>query len=118
MTTLTKKLSLPIFILAVLISFPCSGQERTWFPIGASSKTLSYGPLWVALRQGFFEQQGLDVQLITMRGDPEANLNFKGLETIIKIYGEINQLKGALPSPDKYVDQSYLKEVLKELGKR
>ena len=50
--------------------------------------------------------------------DPEANLNFKGLETIIKIYGEINQLKGALPSPDKYVDQSYLKEVLKELGKR
>jgi len=70
MTTLTKKLSLPIFILAVLISFPCSGQERTWFPIGASSKTLSYGPLWVALRQGFFEQQGLDVQLITMRGSP------------------------------------------------
>jgi len=36
--------------------------------------------------------------------DPEANLNFKGLETIIKIYGEINQLKGALSSPDKYVD--------------
>ncbi len=49
--------------------------------------------------------------------DPEVNLNFKGLETIIKIYAEINQLKGPLPSPARYVDQSYLKEALKELGK-
>ena len=70
MTILTKKLSLPIFILVVLLAFPCLAQEKALFPVGASSKTLSYGPLWVALRQGLFEQQDLDVRLITMRGSP------------------------------------------------
>ena len=45
-------------------------QERVRFPIGESSKTLSYGPLWVAQKLGFFEREGLDVPIITMRGSP------------------------------------------------
>lgn len=59
-----------IAFLIVLISVPSPAQEKTKFAIAASSKTVSYGPLWVALRQGFFDQQGLDVQLVTMRGSP------------------------------------------------
>lgn len=56
--------------LIVLIGFPCYAQERIKFPIGASSKTLSYAPLWIAQKQGFFEQQGLDAQVIAIRGSP------------------------------------------------
>lgn len=67
-----EKLSFFIFILAVLASSPCPAQEKSWFAVGASTKTLSYAPLWVALRQGFFDRQGLDAQLITMRGSPLA----------------------------------------------
>lgn len=54
----------------ILSSWPCAAQERVRFPIGASSKTLSYAPLWVAQKQGFFEQQGLDAQVIAIRGSP------------------------------------------------
>jgi ABC-type nitrate/sulfonate/bicarbonate transport system substrate-binding protein len=45
-------------------------QEKVRFPIGESSKTLSYGPLWVAGKMGFFEREGLDVPIVTMRGSP------------------------------------------------
>jgi NitT/TauT family transport system substrate-binding protein len=45
-------------------------QEKTKIFLGASSKTLGYSPLWVATKKGFFDQQGLDVQLVLLRGVP------------------------------------------------
>jgi ABC-type nitrate/sulfonate/bicarbonate transport system substrate-binding protein len=57
----------------ILVGAPLASslaQERVRFPIGESSKTLSYGPLWVAQKLGFFEREGLDVPIITMRGSP------------------------------------------------
>jgi len=64
-----------LFVVAwVLVSlFPSSpvlAQEKFRFPIGESSKTLSYGPLWVAAKMGFFEKEGLEVPIVTMRGSP------------------------------------------------
>lgn len=62
-----------VFVKVVAVSFVLSlialfdkvaGQEKVEFPVSASSKTLGYSPLWVAHRQGFFDQQGLDVQLV------------------------------------------------------
>jgi NitT/TauT family transport system substrate-binding protein len=47
---------------------------------------------------------------------PEADINVEGVKTVIQIYAERTQMKGTLPDPAKYVDQSYLKEALKELG--
>ena len=64
--------SLTTIVLVFILGFawPCSAQEKVKFPIGESSKTLSYGPLWVAAKMGFFEREGLDVPIITMRGSP------------------------------------------------
>jgi len=45
-------------------------QERPRVYLGASTKTLGYSPLWVGAKRGFFEQQGLDVQLVLLRGVP------------------------------------------------
>jgi len=45
-------------------------QDKPKIYLGASSKTLGYSPLWVATRKGFFDQQGLDVQLVLLRGVP------------------------------------------------
>src|SRR2546422_9485113 len=59
-----------VLMLAFVLAAPCLAQERVRFPIGESSKTLSYGPLWVAQKMGFFEREGLDVPIITMRGSP------------------------------------------------
>jgi NitT/TauT family transport system substrate-binding protein len=49
---------------------PMSAQERTKIFIGPASKTLGYSPLWVGWRKGFFEQQGLDLQVVVLRGMP------------------------------------------------
>ena len=59
-----------IFMLALILAAPCAAQEKFRFPIGESSKTLSYGPLWVAGKMGFFDKEGLDVPIVTMRGSP------------------------------------------------
>lgn len=47
---------------------------------------------------------------------PDGDINVEGLKTTIQIFWEVNQFKGPMPSPAKYVDQSYLKEALKEMG--
>ena len=47
---------------------------------------------------------------------PEGDVNVEGLKATIQIFWDVNQFKGPMPSPAKYVDQSYFKEALKELG--
>jgi hypothetical protein len=41
-----------------------------------------------------------------------------GLKTVVDIDAEQTGMKGLIPGPEKYVDQSYLKQALKELGWR
>jgi ABC-type nitrate/sulfonate/bicarbonate transport system substrate-binding protein len=55
---------------AILLTAQAAAQEKVRFPIGESSKTLSYGPLWVASKMGFYEREGLEVPIVTMRGSP------------------------------------------------
>src|SRR5258708_4600158 len=60
-----------VAILALVLQCAvAAGQEKPRIFLGASSKTLGYSPLWVASRKGFFDQQGLDVQLVLLRGVP------------------------------------------------
>ena len=49
---------------------------------------------------------------------PDGDLNVDGLQVVAQIYAEQTQLKGPVPKAAKYVDQSFLKEALKELGGR
>ena len=58
-----------ISILTVLLGCASlEAQEKVKFPVSVSSKTLGYGPLWAASRMKFFERQGLDVELVLVRG--------------------------------------------------
>ena len=71
MRTSRVMLSAKIFVFVLILSaVPGWAQEKVKFPVGASSKTLGYGPLWVAWKQGFFYQQSLDTQVILLRGTP------------------------------------------------
>ena len=65
-----KFLSTVGFLVLLLLCTPGRAQERPKVFLGASSKTLGYSPLWVGAKRGFFEQQGLDVQLVLLRGVP------------------------------------------------
>src|SRR5262249_28090126 len=63
-------LRIAVLLIVALASFPVMGEEKPRIYLGASSKTLGYSPLWVASKKGFFDQQGLDVQLVLLRGVP------------------------------------------------
>lgn len=42
--------------------------EKFQIPVAASSRVLGHAPLWVADKQGFFEREGLRVEVSVMRG--------------------------------------------------
>jgi len=63
-------------------------------------------------------EKGLDYYLVNQAWHPELDIEMDGLKTVVDIYAEQNNLKGPIPNPEKYVDQSYLRQALKELGLR
>jgi NitT/TauT family transport system substrate-binding protein len=63
-------------------------------------------------------RRGWDFYTSTRTWDPNGDINLDGLQIVTQIYWEQTQSKGPMPKPAKYVDQSYLREALKELGSR
>jgi ABC-type nitrate/sulfonate/bicarbonate transport system substrate-binding protein len=61
-------------------------------------------------------EQGLDYYITNQAWEPNLKIDLDGLKTVIEIYAEQADMKGPLPSPEKYVDLSYLNEALQELG--
>lgn len=66
-----------ILICLVLVT-QAPAQEKIRFPLSASSKTLGYSPLWVAQKQGFFERQGLDAQVVLVSGADKSTMALVG----------------------------------------
>lgn len=62
-----KLSSIWVVILITLASASVFAQERVKLRISSAAKTLGYGPLWIASRMGFFERQGLDVDVVVIR---------------------------------------------------
>ena len=61
--------------VALLLVADCAAttslaQDKPKIFVGPASKTLGYSPLWVGWKKGFFEQQGLDVEVVVLRGMP------------------------------------------------
>ena len=56
--------------IAFLLAWPmmAGAGEKFWFPVSASSKVLGYAPLWAADKKGFFDREGLDVEVTVTRG--------------------------------------------------
>jgi ABC-type nitrate/sulfonate/bicarbonate transport system substrate-binding protein len=63
-------------------------------------------------------EKGLDYYLTNQAWHPQLEIEMDGLKTVVDIYAEQTGMKGPIPSPEKYVDQSYLAQALKELGWR
>jgi NitT/TauT family transport system substrate-binding protein len=58
-----------IVLLSMILWLPsiALAQERVKLRVSSATKTLGYGPLWIASRMGFFDKQGLDVDLVVIR---------------------------------------------------
>jgi ABC-type nitrate/sulfonate/bicarbonate transport system substrate-binding protein len=72
------RLLLQLFLALMFIAADALAQEKIRFPLSASSKTLGYSPLWVAQKQGFFDRQGLDAQLVLVSGADKSTMALVG----------------------------------------
>ena len=81
-------------VLSLVAVTNVAGQEKVKFPVSASSKTLGYSPLWVAHRQGFFDQQGLDVQLVLVSGADKSTMALMG-GSVFALSGSMDAIIGA-----------------------
>ena len=61
-------------------------------------------------------RKGLDYYLEHRAWEPDLSIDVDGLKTVIEIYAEQADMKGPIPSPEKYLDLSYLNQARKELG--
>ena len=94
MIRLLGKISI-VFVLFLSITSFALAQERIKLPISASSKTLGYSPVWVASRQGFFEKQGLDVQVVFVEGADKSVMALIGGSTFVAA-GAADAMMGAV----------------------
>lgn len=72
------------------------------------AKEVGLKPLWARKGWEFYTEKGL--------WNPDGDVTLEGLQVVLQIYAEQTQAKGPPPNAAKFVDQSYLKEALKELG--
>src|SRR5215831_2002971 len=56
-----------LFLIVFFHALPCWSQDKVKLRVSSATKTLGYGPLWVASKMGFFERQNLDVDLVVIR---------------------------------------------------
>jgi hypothetical protein len=63
-------------------------------------------------------QRGWEFYTSSGMWHPDGDINLNGLQVVTQIYAEQTQAKGTVPNAAKYVDQSYLREALKEIGAR
>ena len=104
--------AITIIFFSVLFALPCAAQEKFRFLVGESSKNLSYGPLWVASKMGFFERESLAVPIITMRGSP-LTLQALTAESIYAAAAGVDALIGAY---ERGADLTMIGGLLNSLG--
>ena len=75
----------------------CSGGEKTEVKIGEVTRSIFYAPLYVAIEEGFFKDEGLDVKLSTIPGGDKTmtallssgiDIGLIGAETSIYVAGQ------------------------------
>ena len=74
--TAFSKISGLIGLLCLFQVSSTFGQDK--FPISVASKTVGFVPVWAAWKMGYFEREGLAVDLVLMRGAEKAAMALVG----------------------------------------
>jgi ABC-type nitrate/sulfonate/bicarbonate transport system substrate-binding protein len=64
----STRLFLFVFIAGAFMCGSVPAQEKIRFPVGVGTKTIGTNMFWLATKKGFFDEFGLDVQPILLRG--------------------------------------------------
>lgn len=75
----------------------CNSGEKTKVNVGEVTRSIFYAPLYVAIEEGFFEEEGLDVNLTTIPGGDKTmtallsggiDIGLIGAETSVYVAGQ------------------------------
>lgn len=55
-------------IMMMMVISACGGEENTKVKVGEVTRSIFYAPQYVAITQGYFEEEGLEVELATIPG--------------------------------------------------
>ena len=80
--------------LLLVLGLPRLLPAHTKFPVGVGTKTLGTSLLWLAAKKGFFEEVGLDVQPVLLRGTPIAVQALVG-ESLYMTFGSADAMVSA-----------------------
>lgn len=92
-----KKITIGFFLLASILFLSACQSEQVKVELAEVTRSLFYTPQYVALEQGFFEEEGLDVSLQTTWGGDTtmtallsggADIALVGSETSIYVYAQ------------------------------
>ena len=97
-----KLVSLILVVLIVLssvamLSAGCGKKELTTVRLNEVVRSIFYAPQYVAINKGFFEEQGLEIELTTGQGadktmtallSDQCDIGFAGPEASIYVYGQ------------------------------
>src|SRR6267378_1706166 len=70
MPTSNRRTGLFLFVF-IAVAFVCGSvpaQEKMKFPVGVGTKTIGTNMFWLGTKKGFFDEFGLDVQPVLLRG--------------------------------------------------
>lgn len=90
---------LPILLIAMLLCMCSCGKKEEKLVLNEVAHSIFYAPLYVAIEEGYFEEEGIDLELVTGFGadktmaavlSDNADIGFMGCETTIYTYDEDN----------------------------
>jgi ABC-type nitrate/sulfonate/bicarbonate transport system substrate-binding protein len=58
-----------VLFATLVIAATASGQEKVKFSVGVGTKTLGTNALFLGTKKGFFDDVGLEVQPVLLRGN-------------------------------------------------
>lgn len=86
-----------IFTLTFVFSTGCSNKELTKVTVSEVTHSIFYAPQYVAISQGFFEEEGLEIELVNGQGNDkvmtavlsdQVDIGFSGSESTVYVYNE------------------------------
>ncbi len=69
----TKFAILSLLILIASFGQSVTAQEKVKFPVGVGTKTIGTNMFWLGTKKGFFDEFGLEVQPILLRGSSNGS---------------------------------------------